>query len=89
MASVAKEKATGDPVPSEAHLKKVCRHGQGEKACKFLAVGGSAGPLCMKANVGYKQAHFYRKIDLKTFPGDPQGENCTGAPDFLITGRVE
>ena len=89
MASVAKEKAIGIPIPNEAHVKKVCRHGQGSAACKYLATGGAAGPLCMRANKTYLQAHFYRKADQKIFPGDPQGENCTGAPNFLIKGRVE
>lgn len=89
MASYGGERPIGVPIPNEAHLNKVCRHGQGASACKFLAVGGKAGPLCMKANVGFKQAHFYRKIDMKEFPHDPQGDNCTGAPDFIILGRVE
>lgn len=89
MASYSGERPAGEPIPNDSHLKKVCRHGQGAAACKFLAVGGGAGPLCMKANVRYKQAHFYRKEDMKVFPNDPQGDNCTGAPDFIILGRVE
>lgn len=89
MGSYGGERPKGVPVPNEAHLKKVCRHGQGAAACKFLAIGGKEGPLCMKANAKYKLAHFYRQADQKIFPGDPQGENCTGAPDFLITGQVE
>jgi hypothetical protein len=89
MASYVGEKPAGVPIPNEAHLKKVCRHGQGAEACKFLAVGGAGGPLCMKANAKYKLAHFYRKVDQKIFPGDPLGDNCSGAPDFSIKGRVE
>lgn len=89
MASYVGEKPAGVALPNEAHLKKVCRHGQGAAACKFLAIGGVAGPLCMKANRKYVQGHFYRKVDQKIFPGDPQGDNCSGAPNFLIKGRVE
>lgn len=82
MGSYKGEKATGVPVPSNEHLKEVCRHGQGAQACKFLAVGGLR-PLCMKSNAKYKLAHFYRKSDQKIFPNDPQADNCSGGPDFM------
>ncbi len=89
MASYSGEKARGVPIPSESHLKLVCKHGKGADACKFLAIGGKDGPLCMAGNTGFRQSHFYRKSDMgRTYPTDPQGENCTGAPDFILTTKI-
>lgn len=70
------------PLP-DGHLEAVCRIGQGEKCCAYLAMGGPVEDLpgwtCAKDMPTIRAA-----IALRLAAGTmtAKGDNCSGPPDF-------
>lgn len=66
-------------IPSEEHRVKVCRIGQGEKCCIYMAFSAGEGFTCERHNRFLGSA-----IEARRRGGTmvANSVNCTGAPDF-------
>ncbi len=66
---------------SDDHIQKVCKIGQGEATCSFLAFDPREGGMsCMKetsleASIWLKRANGTMKA---------KGDNCSGPPNFEV-----
>lgn len=62
---------------TDNHVESVCRPGQGEKTCKYLATN-TDGWVCAKTLPSVKAYIDDRGFDTMT----AQADNCAGDPDF-------
>jgi hypothetical protein len=63
---------------SDEWIEAVCRRGQGEHACAFLAL--SAGWECAKGMPGVATV-IRRRLDEGTMKA--QGDHCSGPPQYI------
>ncbi|MBI4118341.1 MAG: hypothetical protein HY455_02315 [Parcubacteria group bacterium] len=69
--------------PTEQHVREVCKLGQGEKSCRYLAMGGRGGWTCLRA----KQKEY---LDGRVANGQLQakGDNCEGVLGELLKNKA-
>ena len=69
--------------PDEQYVKEVCRLGQGEETCRYLAFGSEEWSCCKDTSMG---RHIDERVENDDFGS--RGDNCEGMLAFLCDGRL-
>lgn len=75
------KQATSEPLIPPEHVERVCRPGQGEKTCRFLASRELPKYFCVKSD-----PELWAFVNARAAEGHlgSKGDNCSGPPDFGV-----